>query len=293
MRTMSLAETGHSSRTISLSDLLKGEAPRSSSTELTVREIAERIAVGGWPGLVHRDTTSAMQAVRDYLEEIRRVDVGRVDQTKRDPARVGRLLRSFARNVSTCASNATLAADAGGIDGPLASETVADYLSALERLMIIEDQPAWATHLRSRSVLRQAAKRHFVDPSLAMAALRAVPDRLLEDLNLFGFLFESLVVRDLRIYAQSADASIYHYRDNTGLEVDAIVQANDGRWAAFEIKLGVGYVDAGAESLLKFVRRVDTDKSGEPGVLAVITSTGYGYVREDGIGVIPIGALGP
>ena len=293
MRPMSLGETGHSTRAISLTDLLQGRSPRSPSTELNVREIAERIAVGGWPGHVHRDPKSSIRAVRDYLEEIRRVDVGRVDQTKRDPARVGRLLRSFARNVSTCAPNTTLAADAGGSEGALANDTIADYLSSLERLMIIEDQPAWATHLRSRSTLRRTPRRHFVDPSLAVAALRATPDRLLEDLNLFGFLFESLVVRDLRIYAQAADASVYHYRDNTGLEVDAIVQANDGRWAAFEIKLGIGYVDAAAESLIKFARRVDTDKSGERGVLAVITSTGYGYVREDGIGVIPIGALGP
>lgn len=293
MRPMSLAETGHSTRTVSLANLLQGRSPRSPSTELTVREIAERIAVGGWPGHVHRDTTSSIRAVRDYLEEIRRIDVSRVDRTKRDPARVGRLLRSFARNVATCAPNTTLAADAGGAEGALANDTIADYLSSLERLMIIEDQPAWATHLRSRSILRRTPKRHFVDPSLAVAALRATPERLLEDLNLFGFLFESLVVRDLRIYAQAADATVYHYRDNTGLEVDAIVQANDGRWAAFEIKLGVGNVDAAAESLLKFARRVDTEKSGEPGVLAVITSTGYGYVREDGIGVIPIGALGP
>lgn len=293
MRPMSLAETGHSSAKISLEQLLQGQRPRSPATDLSVKSIAECVSAGGWPGHLRLDLEESIRAVRDYLDEIRRIDIGRVDQTKRDPQRVGRLLQSYARNVATCTSNSTLAADAGGAEGPLAEVTVADYLSALERLMIIEDQPAWATHLRSKSILRQAPKRHFVDPSLAAAALRANPDRLFQDLNLFGFLFESLVVRDLRIYAQALDASVYHYRDNTGLEVDAVVQAADGRWAAFEIKLGVGHVDDGAASLLKFAGRVDTERTGKPSALAVITSTGFGYVRPDGIGVVPVSSLGP
>ena len=159
--------------------------------------------------------------------------------------------------------------------------------------MIVEDQPAWAPHLRSRSILRNAPRRHFVDPSLAVAALRANPDRLLRDLELFGFLFESLVIRDLRIYAQGADATVLQYRDNTGLEVDAIVEAADGRWAAFEIKLGPGLIDEGAASLRKFAERVDTTRCGNPAALAVIVPTGYGYLRDDGVGVIPLGALGP
>ena len=159
--------------------------------------------------------------------------------------------------------------------------------------MIVEDQPAWTPHLRSRSKLRGRPKRHFVDPSLAVAALRADPDRLLKDLNLLGLLFESMVIRDLRIYAQAAEAEVLQYRDNTGLEVDAIIQAGDGRWAAFEVKLGAARVDEGAASLLKFVERVDLDRCGKPSALGVIVSDGYGYVREDGISVIPIGALGP
>ena len=159
--------------------------------------------------------------------------------------------------------------------------------------MIVEDQPAWKPHLRSRARLRSTPKRHFVDPSLAVAALRATPDRLLQDLNLLGLLFESMVVRDLRVYAQAADAEVLQYRDNTGLEVDAIVQTVDGRWAAFEIKLGAGRVDEGARSLLKFAARVDPAVWGEPSALGVIVGAGYGYLREDGVGVIPIGALGP
>ena len=180
-----------------------------------------------------------------------------------------------------------------GAEGALNGDTVRDYLAALERLMIVENQPAWAPHLRSKSLLRQAAKRHFVDPSLAVAALGASPERLLGDLEWFGCLFESLVVRDLRVYAQSAGATIFHYRDNTELKVDAIVQAADGRWAAFEVKLGQGQIDTAAATLQKFAERIDTTRSGPPGTLGVIVTSGYGYRRDDGIAVIPIGALAP
>jgi len=293
MRPMSLFETGHATGDISLNGLLAGATPRSDNTALTVSDISELVAVGGWPGHLGLGASQAIRAVRDYLEEIRRVDIIRVDQVRRDPENVGRLLRSLARNVATYAAATSLADDTGGADGALDPDTVRVYLGALERLMIVENQPAWAPHLRSKSLLRRGHKRHFVDPSLAVAALRATPDRLLADLRLFGFLFESLVIRDLRVHAQAADASVLQYRDNTGLEVDAIVETTDGRWAAFEVKLGPGQVEQGAESLLKFARRVDTSKCGEPAALAVIVGTGYGYVRDDGIGVIPIAALGP
>ena len=181
----------------------------------------------------------------------------------------------------------------GGVDGPLKDDTVREYLGALERLMMVEDQPAWAPHLRSRHRLRTAPKRHFVDPSLAVAALRGTPERLLDDLELLGPLFESLVVRDLRVYAQAADAHVSHYRDDSGLEVDTIVEAGDGRWMAFEVKLGQGQIDQAAASLTRFAERVDTASSGSPALLGVIVATGYGYRREDGVAVIPIGALGP
>jgi uncharacterized protein len=293
MRPMSLFETGHSTGEISLREILGGSAPRSTDPGLTVVDLTELVAVGGWPGHRQLPTRAALQWVRDYLDEVRRVDVGRVDDTRRDPEKVRRVLRSLARNVATTVSAATLAADAGGSDGALKDETVRDYLQALDRLMIVEDQPAWAPHLRSKSLLRTAARRHFVDPSLAVAALRASPERLLKDLNLFGFLFESLVVRDIRVYAQATDATVFHYRDNTDLEVDAIVETSGGEWAAFEVKLGTGQVDEAAANLLRFGDRIDTARCGEPALLAVITSTGYGYVRPDGVAVIPIGALGP
>lgn len=293
LRPMTLFETGHSNGEVSLQGLINGELPRCPDPGLTVTDISERVAVGGWPGLLDFDMHQSLQAVRDYLEEIRRVDVRRVDKTRRDPEKVGRLLRSLARNVATHAAASTLAADAGGADGALDNETIREYMKALERLMIVENQPAWAPHLRSKSILRHASKRHFVDPSLAVAALRATPDRLLKDLNLLGLLFESLVVRDLRVYAQAADARVFHYHDNTGLEIDAIMETADGRWAAFEVKLGTGYVEEGASNLRKFAGRVDTGKCGDPSVLAVIVSNGYGYVRDDEVAVIPIGALGP
>jgi len=293
MRPMTLFETGHSSGSISVTDLLAGVPPRSPESGFRAGDIAELVATGGWPGHLGRTVSQKLQAVRDYLEEIRRIDIVRVDGTRRDPENVGRLLRALGRNVATPVAAATLAADAGGDAGALDADTVRDYLAALARLMIVEDQPAWAPHLRSRSVLRRAPKRHFADPSLAVAALRATPERLLKDLRALGFLFESLVVRDLLVYAQAADGRVFHYRDNTGLEVDAILERADGNWAAFEIKLGPGQVDEAARRLLKFADRVDTSKCGAPASLAVIAGTGYGYLREDGVGVVPISALGP
>ena len=286
LRPMSLFETGHSSGVMSLQQLLGGHSAAHPESELPLGQLAEHIAVGGWPAHLQRSVNQSLQANRDYLNEIRRVDVARVDGVRRDPVKVGRFLHSFARHVATYAAASTMDAD-------LNNHTADAYLSALERLMIIEDQPAWAPHLRSRSRLRGAAKRHYVDPSLAVAALRADPESLLRDLNLFGFLFESLVIRDLRIYAQHSDAEVLQYRDNTGLEVDAIVQRSDGPWAAFEVKLGTGMIDYAAANLLRFAARVDTSRSRSPAALAVIVARGYGYVRPDGIHVIPIGALGP
>lgn len=293
MRPMSLFETGHSTGAISLKTLLaQGPAP-CPDPGLTIDDVATRVAVGGWPSHQTLTTPQALQAMRDYVEEIRRVDISRVDDVRRDPDRVKRLLASLARNVATSVSLRALAHDTGGADGPLKDDTVREYMAALARLMIIEDQPAWAPHLRSRSILRSAPKRHFVDPAIAVAAMRATPARLLREIEWLGFLFESLVVRDLRIYGQANDAVVRHYRDNTGLEVDAIVETAAGAWAAFEVKLGHKQVDEAAAHLLAFAQRVDTTVCGRPATLAVIVATGYGYVRSDGVAVIPIGALAP
>ncbi len=293
MRPMSLFETGRSTGRVSLREMLDGALSSTADPGLTVADLAEEVARGGWPGLRSRPLADVLVALRDYLGEIARVDIGRVDATDRDPRRVARLLQSLARNVATHAASTTLAKDTGGADGPLKDDTVRVYIDALERLMVVEDQPAWAPHLRSRHRLRTAPKRHFVDPSLAVAALRATPDRLLGDLKLFGYLFESLVVRDLRVYAQAADAQVSQYRDSGGLEVDAVVETADGRWIAFEVKLGTGQIDDAAANLRRFAARIDTATCGIPASLGVIVATGYSYRREDGVAVIPIGALGP
>ena len=203
------------------------------------------------------------------------------------------MLRSLARHVATPASARSIAADVGGAEGPIDHHTVLGYLAALAGVFVLEDLPAWAPALRSRAFLRSAPTRHFVDPSLAVAALGADPDRLLRDVRTLGFLFESLVVRDLRVYAGPLDATVSHYRDSTGLEADAIVERPDGSWAAFEMKLGPGTVDEAARTLLRVADRVDPARHGRPAALAVITGWGYGYRRPDGVSVIPIGALAP
>lgn len=299
LRPMSLLELKRSTGEVSLGRLLAGAPVPGSVAELSVREIAELVCVGGWPGHLGSSVedpplspADATAENRDYLGEVCRTDIRRVDGSGRDPARVGRFLQSLARNVATCATVATLARDAGGPDGRMNHHTATSYMTALERLMIVEDLPPWAPHLRSRSRLRSTPRRHFADPSLAVAALSAGPDHLLHDFDWFGFLFESMVLRDLRVYAQANAEAVYHYRDNTGLEVDAVVDAGPGRWAAFEIKLGAARVDEAARTLLKFRDRVDTGRCGEPAALAVIVGSGYGYRRPDGVGVVPVGGLG-
>jgi predicted AAA+ superfamily ATPase len=293
MRPMSLAETGHSTGDVSLAALFAGDAPSARDPGLTITDLAERIAVGGWPGLLGRTSDQALVALRGYLDETRRVDLIRLDGVHRDPENVARVLRSLARNVATAASARSIAADVGGSDGPIDHHTVLDYLAALTRLFVLEDLPAWSPALRSRSVLRTAVTRHFVDPSLAVAALDTRPQQLLRDVETLGLLFESLAVRDLRIYAQALDATVFHYRDNNELEADAVVQRRDGGWAAFEVKLGQAAIDGAAANLLRVADRIDPDKHGRPAALAVITGWGYGYRRPDGVSVIPIGALAP
>lgn len=293
MRPMSFYEKSRSTGRISLSSLLDGSAEGSPEAKLTLPELAKQIALGGWPALLESNENEGLGFAGDYLEEIRRVDVSAVSGTHRDPVKVGRLLQSIGRNVASSPSIATLARDGGGADGSLRHETVSEYLDALRRLMIVEEQPAWGVHLRTTHRLRKAAKIHFVDPSLAVAAMNTGPERLVKDFNLLGLLFESLAIRDLRVYSQDANAEVLHYRDSDGLEVDAIVEARDGRWAAFEIKLGSNRIDEAAASLHKFAKRIDTDTCGPPAVLGVIVGSGYGYRREDGVQVIPIGALGP
>lgn len=293
LRPMCLAESGRSTATVSLTKLLDGSTQSAADPGLTVPDLAAVITVGGWPAEQGTPPSTVSRSLRDYLTQISHVDVAAVSGGRRDPSKVDALLRSLARNTASEATITTLTIDATGPGETLDRDSVSGYLAILERLMVVEDQPAWAPAMRSRVQLRSSPKRHFVDPSLAVAALHASPARLLGDLESMGLLFESLVVRDLRVLAQPIGGQVRHYRDNKGLEVDAIVTCDDGRWGAFEIKLGSMGIDAAAKNLLAFATRIDRAACGEPGVLAVVTGAGLAYRRKDGVHVVPIGTLGP
>ena len=295
MRTMSLFEQDHANGAVSLGDLLTGATISAAEPGLTISDVIELICRGGWPGTIGDSLNQAMGFVRDYIDELRRTDVESVEGVRHDPAKVLRLMQSLARNTATEVKLTTLARDVSGTGENVQGRTVASYMEALRRLFVIEELPPFSPHLRSRSRLRQAPKQHFTDPSVAVAAVRSNPRQLRADLEYLGLLFESLVVRDLRIYAAPHDAELSHYRDNTDLEVDAVVQTAAGAWLPVEVKLGntESIIDAAAATLLKFKSRVDTAKMGEPANLLVVTATGYAYRRPDGVSVAPVGALGP
>ena len=294
MRPMCLYEMRASSSDISVAGLLAGQPPACPDPGMNFRAIVDWIAVGGWPMNLGRDLDAALHQNLDYLAHAREVDIPSVSGTRRDPAKLDRLLTSLARNVATEVKISALSRETHDDEqNALARTTIYDYLSALERLMLVEDVPAWSPHLRSKAALRQEPKRHFVDPSLAVAALAASPKRLLADLNYAGFLFESMVVRDLRALTARIGGRVCHHRDSNGIEADVILQTPDGAWGAFEVKLGPERIDEAAASLKRFADTIDTRRTGEPAVLGVITTTTYGYVRQDGIAVIPVAALCP
>ncbi len=290
MRTMSLFESGESNGQVSLRELFDGKEPQGLAT-LDISDIAFAISRGGWPASIGMGMNASLQQAEQYLDAIVEIDISRVDGVEKDPARVRALMKSLARNTGTTASLVTIQNDVSGGNNNLAANTVRTYLNGLERLFVIEDQPAWNPALRSRSRLRAAPKRHFIDPSIAVAALQTNPDGLLKDFNTFGYLFESLCIRDLRIYAQSLNGDIFHYRDNTDLEADAIISLRDGRWGAVEIKLGQKEVDKAAENLLTLKERINEDKMNPPSFLMVLTGNGYALKRKDGVLCVPISCL--
>jgi predicted AAA+ superfamily ATPase len=293
MRTMSWQELGFSSGEISLAKLFKGEKIDIDDKATDLDFIIEKLIIGGFPILLNKTIEQATDLNRAYVELLTEVDMSRVSNVRRDPVKVRSLLRSLARNTSTLVDITALESDIrekenAGITRP----TIYDYLDALNRLMVLEDQPAWNTHIRSSHALRKSPKRHFTDVSLAVVALGANENSLINDLNFTGFLFESLVTHELRVYAQANDAKVYHYRDSSGLEVDSIVQKYNGDWCAFEIKLGTGHIDEAAVILNKFVSNLDTRKIIPPKSLNIITGTGISYTRPDGINVISLASLG-
>ena len=255
--------------------------------------MVEALCRGGWPRHLGMSPPKAQSLCRAYLQEVARADIPRLGRTLHRPEAVLRLLASMSRNIATEAAATTLSKDTAGDDAP-SRAAVAEYLEALRRVYVVEDLPAWAVHLKSRARLRRSPKRHLVDPSLAAATLRAGPERLWRDLGYLGQAFESLVVRDLRVYADACDAAVYHYRDSNGHEIDAVVEHGDGRWLAVEVKLGpVARLDEVAGSLIRACEQIDTSKAGEPVKKLVITAEGYGYERPDGVTVVPITSLCP
>jgi predicted AAA+ superfamily ATPase len=293
MRTMTWQEMGFSSGKISMKNLFEGANIDIVDEPTELEFIVEKIIIGGFPTLLGATISEAVELNRAYIELLTEIDMSRVSNMKRDPIKVRNLLRSLARNTATLVEVTTLAADINERENKdISRPTVTEYLDALNRLMITEEQPAWNTHIRSSSSLRKSPKRHFTDVSLSVAALGADKNTLLENLKFTGFLFESLATHELRVYAQANDASVYYYRDSSGLEVDAIVQKYNGDWAAFEIKLGTGQFEEAAHNLKKLVEVLNREKIKPPQSLNIITGTGISYTRADGINIISLASLG-
>ena len=293
MRPMTLYESGDSTGDVSLASLFESQ-PISGCSDLDLDRLTFLICRGGWPESVDMDDDVALDQAFDYIDAVIRNDMSRVDNIRRDPQKVRMLLRSYARNQGTQISQASISADISSNDTEgVSEETVSEYLQALRKLYVIEDMKAWNPNLRSKTAIRTSDTRYFVDPSLAAASLRIGPQDLINDLNTTGFFFEALAVRDLRVYAESLDGDVYHYKDNLDNECDVVIHLRDGRYALLEVKLGgERLIDEGVKTLKDVLRRIDTDKMGKPAFMAIITGTErYAYRRDDGIIILPLGAL--
>lgn len=294
MRTMSLYESGDSSGDVSLEDLCNGKLTPKMTGEVDLKNIIEFIIRGGWPASLGLPIESAALLPKEYLEAVLNDDIYRVDGVKRNTHKMRLLLRSLARNESTTVSNKTLKNDIKEIDDEdIDTATIADYLNILDRLFITDNQKPFSTKIRSSVRIKQSEKRHFCDPSLACALLNITPHMLLNDLETLGFLFESLCERDLKIYAESIDAHVYHYQDYKNREIDTIIELNDGRWCAIEIKLGANQIESAAENLKKIYEEMEKDpKSILPSAMIIVCGlSNAAYQREDGIYVVPLTAL--
>jgi len=294
MRPMSLWESGDSTGQVQLRDLFKQNAIEADLDQRSVGEIAHLIVRGGWPETVGKPETAARAFASSHLRAVSEVDLSRFTTRRRDPVRVRRLLRSLARAESSATSVRAITIDVGqSADQMISRSTVIDYLHALDQLMVSDDLPAWSATLRSRATLRTVPVRHLVDPSLSAAALGGGVERLVSDLNTLGLLFESLVVRDLRVYAQTLGGDVYHYRDSNGHEIDVVIELADGSWGACEIKLGARATERATASLTAAVGQIDVKVAGPPVFKAVITGNGLAMRRTDGVYVVPLGVLRP
>lgn len=290
MRPMSLFESNESNGSVSIKELFDGKVDVAALSTLTIDKIAIALCRGGWPSAVKMKKNSAQVAI-NYVESIINIDISTADGVERSREKVRLLLQSLARNISTMATDRTIMDDIGANNSSITDKTLNSYLNVLQKLYVVEDVKAWQPSLRSKTAIRTASKRQFVDPSIASAVLRVDSEGLLKDFETFGLLFESLCTRDLRVYAQASDGDIFHYRDKTGLESDLIIKLHDGRWAAVEVKLGSSYVDEAAKNLIKLKGKIDESKMRKPSFLMVITGGQAAYKRDDGVLVIPIGCL--
>lgn len=294
MRTMSLWESGDSNGNISLNDLFQGDTIPALSKDISLNELAYLTCRGGWPGSLVLNRQAALRQATNYVDAVVRSDISRVDNVSRDAAFARRLLRSYARHQGQQVSIKTIHEDLMSNEPEsMSQDTIASYINALKKIFVIEDMPAWNPNLRSRTAIRTSDTRYFVDPSIATAALGLGPEDLIRDMNTFGLFFEVMAVRDLRVYADSLDGQVYHYRDKNGLECDAVLHLRNGKFGLIEIKLGGdSLIEDGAETLKKLADKIDATRMNPPSFLMVLTGVGqYAYRRKDGVWVVPIGCL--
>lgn len=294
MRPMSLYESGESTGDVSLVDLFEGKYDIDGVSNIDIERLAFLVCRGGWPQAISMRDEIALDQAYDYYDAVVHTDINRADNIQKNSEKVKRFMRSYARNQGGQVPNTVLSKDVETNDDALVSEeTVASYANALRKIFVIEDMPAWNPNLRSKTAIRTADTRYFVDPSIAVASLGIGPNDLLNDPKTFGFLFETLCVRDLRVFADALNGSVYHYRDKDGQECDAVIHLRNGKYGLIEIKLGGdSLIEEGAESLKKMKEKIDTDKMEAASFLMVLTGTGdYAYRRQDGVLVVPIGCL--
>lgn len=294
MRPMSLYESGDSTGDISLKVLFENTEEVDGTANLSLDRLAFLICRGGWPQAIDMRDEIALDQARDYYDAVVHSDINRADHVQKNPERVKRLMRSYARNQGGQVPNTVIAQDiAANDESPISEETVASYLDALRKIFVVEDMPAWNPNLRSKTAIRSSDTRYYIDPSIAAAALGVGPTDLLNDLKTFGFLFETLCVRDLRVFADALNGEVYHYRDKDGQECDAVIHLRNGKYGLIEMKLGGDkLIEEGAKSLKAMQEKIDTEKMKSPSFLMVLTGIGdYAYRRHDGVCVVPIGCL--
>ena len=294
MRPMSLYESGDSTGEVSLENLFSGTKDIEGDSNLSIDRLAFLVCRGGWPQSLDMRDEIALDQAFDYYDAVVHSDINRADDVQKNAEKVKRLMRSYARNQGAQVPNTVLSQDiSANEDTTISEETVASYVDALRKIFVVEDMPAWNPNLRSKTAIRSSDTRYYIDPSIAAAALGIGPNDLINDLNTFGFMFETLCVRDLRIFADALGGEVYHYRDKDGQECDAVIHLRNGKYGLIEIKLGgEKLIEEGVKSLKAMKEKIDTSKMNEPSFLMVLTGTGdFAYCRKDGVYVVPIGCL--